>query len=70
MLGDKRSPEAFRDLATLLLSLTVAKRGYPGLWLARGDPPAAATKATLQANLRRSTRSRSTTAASYGCTSS
>jgi hypothetical protein len=50
MLGDKRSPEAFRDLATLLLSLTVAKRDYPGLWLARGAPPAAATKATLQAN--------------------
>jgi hypothetical protein len=50
MLGDKRSPEAFRDLATFLLNLTVAKRDHPGLWLARGAGPAAATKATLQAS--------------------
>jgi hypothetical protein len=49
-LGDKQSPEAFRDLATLMFNLTVAKRTYQGLWLARGAPPAAATRATLQAN--------------------
>lgn len=48
--GDKQSPEAFRDLATFLLGLTVAKREHPGLWLARGAGPAAATKATLQAS--------------------
>jgi hypothetical protein len=48
-LGDKQSPEAFRELATFLLRLTVAKRDHPGLWLARGAGPAATTKATLQA---------------------
>jgi hypothetical protein len=49
MLGDKRSAEAFRELATFLLDLTVAKRDYPGLWLARAAG-AAATRSTLQAS--------------------
>ena len=48
--GDKRSPEAFRELATFLLHLTVAKPDHHGLWLARAAGPAAATKATLQAS--------------------
>jgi hypothetical protein len=49
-LGDKQSAEAFRELATFLLQLTVAKRDHRGLWLARAAGPAAATKATLQAS--------------------